>query len=1195
MLLRIRFCILALLLSALAGPAAITNVFDPFTDGNRTNATGGDTQGLVWYLGQTTSTLYVTNDSAGIGSGNALQFTPQVGAGFGKYLAYFGPITLSAPGDSITLTFSYRFTSAPTNINAGFRVGLYNTLGTRQTTDASDTGSGAGNRSDDVGYGFQTNPGTNQSTGTSVYSEASTNDILGGASPSQTANVGTAGTSVNSDVTPHTAMFQISRQPNGDLALSAKIDAGATATATIAAASVFTNTFDEVGFSEGGTGFAVPWLLDNVIITSTAADDFDKLRVKWWEIQTGGTNYNLNDSLVKSRLSTITNTARGYWNSMDKTGTNVFLWSDLTNGADSAELSTAYSRLRAMALAWTTYGSGYRSNSTLAADIQIGLNWMYTNRYNLSTAAPGGEYDNWYDWEIGAPLNIADIGVFMYDALGMTGLSNTLNALDHFVPSPFSGTSGTSTGGNLTDKIRSVGVRGATVKDASKVAAARDAFSSLFTYVTSGDGYYADGSFVQHTRHPYNGSYGLVCLNDTSLVLPWLENSPWECTDPAQTNVMNWIYESYEPFLYYGAMMDMTRGRAMSRYSSQDHTAGASIMLWILTLAYSPFPPAADASRMKSIVKYLALRDTFRTFTNNVPLQLIPQTEALMADAAVIPRGELFGHWTFAGMDQSVHLRPGWGCALSLSSSRIYNYESINSENLHGWFQGDGATYFYTTNDLGQFSEDFWPTVDPYKLTGTTVDLTPLGNAAGQSSLSSKNWVGGATLGTNGTMGLDLDPAGSPLTAKKSWFMLDDEVICLGAGITCSTSTNIQTTALTRKLSNSNTNILIAGGVAMPTTLGWQTNFTSASWCALSGFGGCYFPGGANVKAIRESRTNSWSNINAGGTTGLTNRNYLSLWFDHGIRPTNANYSYVILPGASTLAVSNYALAPEVTILENTTNAQAVKETTINVVAANFWTVGGKTIDLITVSNKSAVMTQEDPATLSVAVADPTQTNNGSLFIGLNRAANSVAYVDPGVTILQLRPTIKMTVATAGTYGRSLTAKFNLQNSPPSITPIPNTNLNAGITMTLLCSASDPDQPWQTLSFSLTGPTTNANINSTSGQLTWRPSVTQAGKTNPISVVVSDDGSPILRATQTFNAIVPPLTLPTLSQPTQTAGHTVLSISGSYGPDYAIQVSSNLLDWTPIFTTNQPAVPFLWSDPSLSILPQRYYRVTVGP
>ena len=47
--------------------------------------------------------------------------------------------------------------------------------------------------------------------------------------------------------------------------------------------------------------------------------------------------------------------------------------------------------------------------------------------------------------------------------------------------------------------------------------------------------------------------------------------------------------------------------------------------------------------------------------------------------------------------------RPGFGFGISMCSSRIYNYESINGENLHGWFTGDGMTYLYNS-DLNQFA-----------------------------------------------------------------------------------------------------------------------------------------------------------------------------------------------------------------------------------------------------------------------------------------------------------------------------------------------------------------------------------------------------------------------------------------------------------------------------------------------------------
>ena len=73
-------------------------------------------------------------------------------------------------------------------------------------------------------------------------------------------------------------------------------------------------------------------------------------------------------------------------------------------------------------------------------------------------------------------------------------------------------------------------------------------------------------------------------------------------------------------------------------------------------------------TQKEAITASWAQVDTFRNFTNNVPLQLIVPTEQLMADNTVQPRGELLGHWTFGSMDQAVHLRPGWGFALSRSS-----------------------------------------------------------------------------------------------------------------------------------------------------------------------------------------------------------------------------------------------------------------------------------------------------------------------------------------------------------------------------------------------------------------------------------------------------------------------------------------------------------------------------------------------
>jgi hypothetical protein len=100
--------------------------------------------------------------------------------------------------------------------------------------------------------------------------------------------------------------------------------------------------------------------------------------------------------------------------------------------------------------------------------------------------------------------------------------------------------------------------------------------------------------------------------------------------------------------------------------------------------------------------------------------------------------------------------------------------------------------------------------------------------------------------------------------------------------------------------------------------------------------------------------------------------------------------------------------------------------------------------------------------------------------------------------------------------------------------------------------------------------------------------------TNFIGIVVADDGSPSLSATQFFNfSIMRPV------QPQAEAfvanAQFSLFVQGDSGPDYAFQISTNLSDWATIYSTNSPLLPFYWSDPEGMNSEQRFYRVLLGP
>ena len=206
-----------------------------------------------------------------------------------------------------------------------------------------------------------------------------------------------------------------------------------------------------------------------------------------------------------------------------------------------------------------------------------------------------------------------------------------------------------------------------------------------------------------------------------------------------------------------------------------------------------------------------------------------------MADPTVKPRGELIGNFVFAGMDRVVHLAPGFGLGLSMSSSRVFTYESIHGENVNGWHTGEGMLYLYNS-DLTQFDDDFWPTVDPRRLPGTTVDVSQIREpASGQSEAPATTWVGGASLGAYGAAGMQLRAWGSTLTAKKSWFMFDREVVCLGSDICSGDSRPIETVVENRLLHGGGDQTLTVDGARKTGALGWSEPMRDVTWAHLAG------------------------------------------------------------------------------------------------------------------------------------------------------------------------------------------------------------------------------------------------------------------------------------------------------------------------------------------------------------------------
>ncbi|MEU8569779.1 polysaccharide lyase 8 family protein [Streptomyces pathocidini] len=757
--------------------------------------------------------------------------------------------------------------------------------------------------------------------------------------------------------------------------------------------------------------------------SSSAADEFDTLRATWRSLILGS-GFSATAEPFASKLAQLGTNADQFRSTMaPATGS---LWPDAVfadpepdtdqeSFGYSGRMVDSYARLRTMAEAYTQSGTGLTGNTALRSAIITGLDHLYNQVYNENTT----RYGNWWSWQIGAPQYLLDVCVLMYDSLTATQIANYTRAVDHFVPDSAVGSySGTSTGANRVDLCRVLALRGVVGKNAAKVALARDALSPVFPYVTSGDGLYADGSFIQHATVPYTGSYGAVMIGGLGLLFALLAGSSWAVTDPNRQIVFSAVDNAWAPFLYNGLIVDNVSGRAISRGTSEtlqhaDHVRGHGIMAAIALLGQGA--PSADNARWRAMVKGWIQRDYYSPVLSDSSLSVpgLARLKTVQDDASVTATAEPTGHRLFPSMARAMHRRPGWAASISMANKRITYYEYGNGENPRGWHTGAGMLYWWgDTYGNGQYSDAFWPTVDPYRLPGTTNSKKALADGAGGTWGAAKpdvNWVGGATDGTHAAVGQYLKGLSSTLVAKKSWFCLDDSIVCLGAGIRCTDGTGVESVVENRNLGPTGTHAFTVDGVAQPTTPWGATTFSGAKWAHIAGHAGYVFPGGSTVKATRQQRTGSWSDINTGGPTTDFTRNYLTVWADHGTDPTAATYSYILMPGATTAQTSARAADTGwLTVLANTDNQQGIRVPSLGFTAVNFWF--GGTVGALTASAPACVMIREKTdGTAVICVSDPMLMQT-SLTLTWNRAVSSV--------------TSKPATVTGATTGSSLTLTF---------------------------------------------------------------------------------------------------------------------------------------------------------------------------
>ncbi|SHI93664.1 hyaluronate lyase [Clostridium cavendishii DSM 21758] len=691
---------------------------------------------------------------------------------------------------------------------------------------------------------------------------------------------------------------------------------------------------------------------------------------------------NANDNLVS------TEDKKGCWDSMVK-DSPAFLWSNLPLGNNSANITASYKNVYNMALAYRLPNSKFYNNQNLKNDILFAMNFLNEKVYNNKIKKI---YGNWWDFEIGTPLTLVNILTLMKTDLDKDSLDKNLASIDNFVPDPIkrkslNKPSFKETGANLIDKCFAVTMRGVLGNDENKIKLGIQYIDSAFIMNTNygditkkgtADGFYIDGSFIQHDNLAYAAGYGAVFLERVSDFLTALKDTSYLSGFKNIDNVYRFVSDSFVPLFYKGAIMDNTRGRGVSRLNSNDHLAGRAILVYINKIAKTNKSPEYRRT-YQGFVKSMILSDTsFTDYMNGLSLPRIQSLTELLNDSTIpnnLDNRNEFKAMNF--MKRYVSQKGSYAAGLSLFSNKMSSFEYGNKENRKGFYQGAGVLNLYN-DDTTQYSGNYYPTIDMARLPGITTDGSYGKLEEWKSYLNPKEYSGGATDGIYGAIGFEfsnINLTGSDLSGRKSWFFFDNEIVALGSDINSTSNSPVETVIENRKLKADGSNKLIVQGNLVNDKL----NSNNSTWAYLEGKTentgiGYYIPEGQNTFAQKSLREGTWFDINNSITTpegkNKVSEYYGYLSINHGTNPKNSSYSYVILPNRNLKEIENYANTANIKILKNSITTHAVEDSKKNILCINFFEAD--TYEDFTASNPLSLLVKGNNNGNEYYLSDPT-------------------------------------------------------------------------------------------------------------------------------------------------------------------------------------------------------------------------------
>ncbi|HCY6812533.1 TPA: polysaccharide lyase 8 family protein [Staphylococcus aureus] len=733
--------------------------------------------------------------------------------------------------------------------------------------------------------------------------------------------------------------------------------------------------------------------------TNTQTPNYEKLKNTWLDVNYGYDKYDESNPDMKKKFEATENEAKKLLSEMKTESGRTYLWESSKDiDTKSADMTRTYRNIEKIAEAMN-HPKTTLKNDENKKKLKDALEWLHKNAYgkdpdkkvadlktNFSKSAPQKNTNlNWWDYEIGTPKSLTNTLILLNGDISSDEKKKYTAPIKTFAPKSDEilssvGKAEPAKGGNLVDIAKVKLLESIIEEDKDMTKNSIDSFNKVFTYVQSNstgkerNGFYKDGSYIDHQDVPYTGAYGVVLLEGISQMMPMIKETPFKETSQNDTILKSWIDDGFMPLIYKGEMMDLSRGRAISRENETSHSASVTVMKSLLRL--SDAMDESTKAKYKKIVKTSVKSDS--SYKQNDYLSSysdISKMKALMEDSTLSTNDLTQQLKIYNDMDRVTYHNKDLDFAfgLSMTSKNVARYESINNENLKGWHTGAGMSYLYNS-DVKHYRDNFWATADMKCLAGTT---TLDNEEPKENKNSDKTFVGGTKFDDqHASIGMEFENQDKTLTAKKSYFILNDKIVFLGTGIKNTDSSMNPVTTIENRKANGYT--LYTDDKQTTNSDNQETNSVFLESTDTKKNIGYHFLNKSKINVKKESHTGKWSEINKSQKTEDKKDEYYEVTQKHS--NSDNKYGYVLYPSLSKDVFKSKA--SQVTVVKQDDDFHVVKDNE-SVWAGVNYSDSAKTFEIngtkVEVKAKGMfILKKKDDKTYECSFYNPESTNTAS-------------------------------------------------------------------------------------------------------------------------------------------------------------------------------------------------------------------------